>query len=73
MNVRLVGLSFCFPSEYDKHEVSLTEQEFMQAIFSRFKMTVEDGEIFIRVTLMSLTPCRCCIPEGKIQAHSPGE
>jgi hypothetical protein len=73
MNVRLVGLSLCFPSQYNKHEVPFTEQEFIQAIFARFEIAVEDGEVFIRLTLMSLTPCRCCIPEGKIRAHPPGE
>ncbi|KAJ7873812.1 hypothetical protein B0H14DRAFT_2502202, partial [Mycena olivaceomarginata] len=30
------------------HEVPLTEQEFIQAIFARFEITVEDGEVFLR-------------------------
>jgi hypothetical protein len=73
MNVCPVSLSLCLPSQYNKHEVPLTEQEFMQAIFARFEIMVEDGEVFIKLTLISLTSCRCCIPEGEIRAHSPGE
>jgi hypothetical protein len=43
--VRPVGLSLCFPSQHKKHEVPLTEQEFIQAIFARFEIAVEDGEV----------------------------
>jgi hypothetical protein len=66
LNVCPACLSLCFPSQYNKHEVPLTEQEFIQAIFARFEITVEDGEAFIRLTLISLTPYRCRISEGKI-------
>jgi hypothetical protein len=66
LNVCPACLSLCFPSQYNKHEVPLTEQEFIQAIFARFKITIEDGEVFIRLTFISLTPCRCCIPKGEI-------
>jgi hypothetical protein len=43
MYVRLL-LVFIFLLNIHKHEVPLTEQQFIQAIFNRFEIAEEDGE-----------------------------
>ncbi|KAJ7302887.1 hypothetical protein DFH08DRAFT_70201 [Mycena albidolilacea] len=48
------------------HELPFTEQEFLQAIFDHFKITVEDGAVFLRAK-SELTPLES---EGSLHAPS---